>query len=124
MISMKEDMPNTSTELYELQEMPGTLIGRPVVDKHARMVGIVRGVKLLLPSFQIQLVIKGLDVEVPIDVNNVDKVGNVVSLKTDIKSMDPIEIDELLKLRRQLKDELDDKLHPDNQVASLIRPRL
>ncbi|MHA1713116.1 MAG: hypothetical protein ACTSW4_03610, partial [Candidatus Ranarchaeia archaeon] len=111
MVDVNGDTHLTATELYELEDMPGILIGRPVVDSRARMVGIIRGVKLILPTFQVQLVIKGLDVEVPIDVSNVDRVGNVVSLKTEIKSMDPIEIDELLKLRRQLKEELDDKLH-------------
>ena len=124
MVAVNIDPHLISTELYELEEMPGILIGRPVVDCRARMVGIIRGVKLIIPSFQVQLIVKGLDVEVPIDVDNVDRVGNVVSLKTEIKSMDPIEIDELLKLRRQLKEELDDKLHSENSVNKLIRPKI
>jgi len=105
-------MESVTSELYELGGMPGALVGRPVVDVDARMIGIVRSIRLTIPPFRMELMVKGLDVEIPIDVTNVAKVGSVVGLKSAIKTMEAIEIEDVSRLRRQLREEIAGKLQP------------
>ena len=41
-----DEQEKLTAELYEINPIPGNLLGLPVLDKAARMVGIVRNVKL------------------------------------------------------------------------------
>ncbi|MGQ4833226.1 MAG: hypothetical protein ACP6IS_04930 [Candidatus Asgardarchaeia archaeon] len=97
-------------ELYELETMPGILLGRVVIDSKARMVGIVRSIRVTIPSFKVELIIKGLDVEIPVDAQSVEAVGNVVKLKVPMESIDSIEIEDIIKLQRELFEEIKDRI--------------
>jgi len=108
-------------ELYEIDAIPGRLLGLPVVDKSARMIGIVRNVKLTFLPFRVELVIKGIDVEMPVDASQIEQVGTVIRLSIKMKTMENIEIEEVSKLRRQLKDEIAAKTQLQNP-SSLLRP--
>ncbi|MCD6513453.1 MAG: hypothetical protein ACTSSP_08350 [Candidatus Asgardarchaeia archaeon] len=96
-------------ELYELDNIPGVLLGRIVIDSKARMVGIVRNIRITIPTFKVELVIKGIDVEIPVDVQNIDAVGNVVRLKVPMESIDTVEIEDIIKLQKELNEEIKDR---------------
>lgn len=96
---------NVETELYELR-IPGKILGKEVVDGKARRIGIVRSIRVTLPSLKVELIIKGLDVEFPVDVENISAVGSVVQLKTAIKEAEEIELHDVLKLRKEILAEL------------------
>ena len=85
------------------------------------MIGIVRNIKLTFLPFKVELVIKGIDVEMPIDANQIEQVGTVIRLSTKMKTMETIEIEEVSKLRRQLKDEIAAKTQAQGP-PSLLRP--
>ena len=96
-------------ELYELDMLPGVLIGKAVIDKDARIVGIVRNLKVTIPDFRIELIVKGVDIEIPIDIEKVSNVGNVVQLNTSMDSMESVDIEDIVKLTKELKEELIEK---------------
>jgi hypothetical protein len=115
-LSMNEidEQEKLTAELYEIDPIPGNLLGLPVLDKAARMVGIVRNVKLNFLPFKVELVIKGLDVEMPIDSSQIEQVGTVVRLSMKIKTMETVEVEEISKLRRQLREEIIAKIQSQN----------
>jgi hypothetical protein len=101
-----EDMRSvTEAELYELM-MPGRLVGRAVIDGGARIVGIVRSIRIALPGPRIELVVKGLDVEFPVDVRNVSAVGNVIQLQNLLKDAEVVELNDIARLRKELWEEI------------------
>jgi len=102
--------PGAEVELYELEQMPGELIGKAVIDSKARMVGIVRNVKITLPTFKVEIVIKGFDVEIPVDIQNVDTVGSVVKLKIQMDTIETVEIEDIIRLRKELNEEIRERL--------------
>jgi len=83
----KETMPSVEAELYELS-MPGRLLGKEVLDNRARRIGIVRSIRIALNPTRSELIVKGAEVEFPVDFSKVDAVGTVVQLEVldDIKS--------------------------------------
>jgi hypothetical protein len=95
----------TEAELYEVM-MPGRLVGRAVIDGAARIVGIVRSIRIALPGPRVELVVKGLDVEFPVDVKNVSAVGNVIQLQTVIKDAEVVELNDIARLRKELWEEI------------------
>ncbi|MEX2705345.1 MAG: hypothetical protein ACTSP1_01335 [Candidatus Freyarchaeota archaeon] len=97
--------PGAESELYELT-IPGQLIGKVVVDSAARMVGIIRSIRVSLPPLRVELVIKGLEVEFPIDVSNVTAVGSVVQLKNVAKEAETVELRDVQRLRKELIEEI------------------
>ena len=103
-----------TAELYEIENIPGKILGLPVLDKSARIIGIVRNLKLSFLPFKIELIIKGLDVEMPIDGDHIEQIGTVVRLSTKIKTLETIEVEDVSKLRRQLKEEITAKIKTQN----------
>ncbi len=97
--------PGAESELYELI-IPGQLVGKVVVDSAARMVGIIRSIRVSLPPLRVELVIKGLEVEFPIDVSNVNAVGSVVQLKNVAKEAETVELRDVQRLRKELIEEI------------------
>lgn len=97
--------PGAESELYELV-IPGQLVGKVVVDSAARMVGIIRSIRVSLPPLRVELVIKGLEVEFPIDVSNVTAVGSVVQLKNVAKEAETVELRDVQRLRKELIEEI------------------
>ncbi|MHA2298970.1 MAG: hypothetical protein ACXAEU_13260 [Candidatus Hodarchaeales archaeon] len=93
-------------EFYEMS-LPGRILGKPVIDKAAKMVGIVRSVKIKLPPGEIYLVIKALNLEFLVPSTEVEAVGGVVQLNKILKELEMIDINDLVKLRNEVREEMD-----------------
>ncbi|MHA1144737.1 MAG: hypothetical protein ACTSRW_08375 [Candidatus Helarchaeota archaeon] len=100
----KEKGPVLEAELYELN-VPGSLILKEVMDSKAKRIGVVRCVKLTFPP-KVELIIKGLDMEIPIDYKNVSKVGTVIQLKTKIPVAEECDTNEIIRLQEEIKNEM------------------
>ncbi len=87
-------------EVYELQ-MPGNIIGKEVIDGSARRIGIVRSLRIMLPPGKVELQVKGLGVELPVDVSNITAVGNVIQLSNTVKEAEEISIVDVQRLREE-----------------------
>jgi hypothetical protein len=90
----------TEAEVYELQ-MPGNIVGKEVVDGSARRIGIVRSLRITLPPGKVELQVKGLGVELPVDVANIAAVGNVIQLSNTVKEAEEISIADVQRLREE-----------------------
>lgn len=90
----------TEAEVYELQ-MPGNIIGKEVIDGSARRIGIVRSLRIMLPPGKVELQVKGLGVELPVDVSNIAAVGNVIQLSNTVKEAEEISIADVQRLRTE-----------------------
>ncbi len=102
---------NLEAELYELS-IPGRFVGKEVIDGSARRIGIVRSVKIRVNPVKVEMVIKGLGVEFPVDIDNIQNVGNVIQLKNPVREAEDIEVKTVLMLRDELAEE----------VAAYLRP--
>ena len=87
-------------EVYEL-DMPGNIIGKEVIDGSARRIGIVRSLRITLPPGRVELQVKGLGVELPVDVANITAVGNVIQLSNTVKEAEEITITDVQRLREE-----------------------
>jgi hypothetical protein len=87
-------------EVYEL-DMPGNIIGKEVIDGSARRIGIVRSLRITLPPGRVELQVKGLGVELPVDVANITAVGNVIQLSNTVKEAEEISITDVQRLREE-----------------------
>ncbi len=92
-------------ELFELM-FPGKLIGKAVIDANARMIGVIRNIRIQIPSPTISLTVKGLDTEFTVKSEDIQAIGNVVQLNVIIKHSEPIEINDIIKLRNEIQEEL------------------
>ena len=103
---MPEKYPSTTTaEVYELQ-IPGSIVGKEVIDGSARRIGIVRSLRITIPPGKIELQIKGLGIELPIDVTNIAAVGNVIQLTKTVKEAEEISIADVQRLRSDIWKEI------------------
>ena len=92
-------------ELFELM-FPGKIIGRAVVDAEARIIGVIRNVRIQIPSPMISLVVKGLNTEFTVKAENIKAIGNVVQLNITIKHSEPIEVNDIVRLRSEIQEEI------------------
>ncbi len=92
-------------ELFELM-FPGKLIGKAVIDANARMIGVIRNIRIQIPSPTISLTVKGLDTEFTVKSEDIQAIGNVVQLNVIIKHSEPIEINDIINLRNEIQEEL------------------
>ncbi len=104
-MATKDLLVQTETELYELV-MPGKLIGKAIVDGAARLVGIVRSVKITVPPIQVDIIAKGTEIEFPINTTDIVAVGGIVQLKNVIREAEEIAIDDIIRLREEIKSEI------------------
>ena len=104
-VASKDTIAQTETELYEL-EIPGKLIGKAIVDGAARLVGIVRSVKLSVPPIRVDVIAKGMEIEFPINTTDISAVGGIVQLKNVIREAEEIAIDDIVRLREEIKGEI------------------
>ena len=102
---MTKQQIDIDLELFELI-FPGKIIGKAVVDADAQMIGVIRNVRIQLPSSTISLIVKGLNTEFTIKSGDVQAIGNVVQLNVIIKHSEPIEIHDIIKLRSEIQEEL------------------
>ncbi len=106
MVSMMAKQPiDIDLELFELM-FPGKLVGKAVIDANARMIGVIRNVRIQIPSPIISLTVKGLDTEFNVKSEDIQAIGNVVQLNVIIKHSEPIEINDIIKLRNEIQEEL------------------
>ncbi len=97
----KSGVPSMAeAEVYELQ-MPGHIVGKEVIDGSARRIGIVRSLRITLPPGKVELQVKGLGVELPVDVTNISAVGNVIQLSNTVKEAEEISISDVQRLREE-----------------------
>ncbi len=97
----KSGVPSMAeAEVYELQ-MPGHIVGKEVIDGSARRIGIVRSLRVTLPPGKVELQVKGLGVELPVDVTNISAVGNVIQLSNTVKEAEEISIADVQRLREE-----------------------
>ena len=99
-----KNSPVIQTELYELN-LPGELILKEVMDGSAKRVGVVRCVRLSFPP-KIELIVKGLDVEIPINFNDITNIGTVIQLKSKIKVAEECDVNEVVRLRSEIQQEM------------------
>ncbi|MFX1285370.1 MAG: hypothetical protein ACFFB5_17115 [Promethearchaeota archaeon] len=92
-------------ELFELM-FPGKLIGKAVIDANARMIGVIRNIRIQIPSPTISLTVKGLDTEFSVKSEDIQAIGNVVQLNVVIKHSEPVEVNDIMKLRNEIQEEL------------------
>ena len=92
-------------ELFELM-FPGKLVGKAVIDANARMIGVIRNIRIQISSPTISLTVKGLDTEFTVKSEDIQAIGNVVQLNIIIKHSEPVEINDIMKLRNEIQEEL------------------
>ncbi len=102
---MTKQQSDVDLELYELV-FPGQLIGKAIIDSEARMVGVIRNIRIQIPSSSVALIVKGLDTEFTVKAENVQAVGNVVQLNVKIQHSEPIEVNDVIRLRKEIQDEI------------------
>ncbi|MHA2217748.1 MAG: hypothetical protein ACXACY_17575 [Candidatus Hodarchaeales archaeon] len=86
---MTKQSSDIDLELYELV-FPGQLIGKAVIDSDARMVGVIRNVRIQVPS----------------STESIQAIGNVIQLNIDIKHSEPIEVTDVIRLRNEIQEEI------------------
>ena len=101
----KDDMPTIEAELYELS-MPGRILGKEVLDSRARRIGIVRSIRIALHPTRSELIVKGAEVEFPVDFSKVDTVGTVVQLNSVVNDAEELEIHDIVRLRKEVLDDI------------------
>ncbi len=97
-------------ELFELK-MPGEFIGKEVIDSEARKIGIVRNIRLKLVPLEVSLIVKGIEVEFPVNAKDVEVVGSLIKLKIPAKHSEEIEIQDVINLREEILTEMKTLLH-------------
>ena len=108
---MSPEKPNErEAELYELK-MPGEFIGKEVINSEARKIGIVRSVRLKLVPLEVSLIVKGIEIEFPVNAKDVEVVGSLIKLKIPAKYSEEIEIQDVINLREELFTEMKALLH-------------
>ncbi len=100
------------TEFYELA-VPGRIVGKEIIDAEARRVGICHSVKFrvmvdkkgeLKP--QLSLVIKGLDIEFDVSIDDVEIVGNVIKLKILARQADELHVRDVIRIQEEIASEI------------------
>ncbi|UCE11603.1 MAG: hypothetical protein JSW61_06635 [Candidatus Thorarchaeota archaeon] len=100
-----EPMASVEAELYELS-MPGRLLGKEVLDSRARRIGIVRSIRISLNPTRSELIVKGAEVEFPIDFEKIAGVGSVVQLNSEVRESEEIEIHDVVRLQKEVLDDI------------------
>jgi sporulation protein YlmC with PRC-barrel domain len=100
-----EALPSVEAELYELN-MPGRILGKEVLDSRARRIGIVRSIRIGLNPTRSEMIVKGAEVEFPVDFSKVETVGTIVQLNSVVKDAEEIEIHDVIRLQKEVLDEV------------------
>ncbi|MFO7836133.1 MAG: hypothetical protein ACOC3C_02225 [Candidatus Thorarchaeota archaeon] len=100
-----ETKPSIEAELYELS-MPGRLLGKEVLDSRARRIGIVRSIRISLHPTRSELIVKGAEVEFPVDFEKIAEVGTVVQLNSVVNEAEEIEVHDVIRLQKEVLDDI------------------
>ena len=107
-------VPEKSTEreaeLYELG-MPGEFLGKEVIDSEARKIGVVRSIRMKLVPLEVSVIVKGIEVEFPVNARDIEVVGGIIKLKIPAKHSDEIDIQDVINLREEIFTEMKAQLH-------------
>jgi sporulation protein YlmC with PRC-barrel domain len=101
----KDDMPSIEAELYELS-MPGRILGKEVLDSRARRIGIVRSIRIALHPTRTELIVKGAEVEFPVDFSKIENIGTVVQLNSVVNDAEELEIHDVVRLQKEVLDDI------------------
>ena len=104
-MTTKEAMPTIEAELYELS-MPGRILGKEVLDNRARRIGIVRSIRIALHPTRSELIVKGAEVEFPVDFSKVETVGTVVQLSSTVSDAEELEPHDVIRLQKEVLDDI------------------
>jgi hypothetical protein len=99
--------PITQVEFFETI-FPGKLCGKEVVDKQSRRIGIIKHIIVEYLPWKVSLIVKGLNIEIPVDIREVENIGTLVQLKTKITALPEINVNDLIRIRDEVKEELKD----------------
>jgi sporulation protein YlmC with PRC-barrel domain len=105
LMTIDEALPSVEAELYELN-MPGRILGKEVLDSRARRIGIVRSIRIGLNPTRSEMIVKGAEVEFPVDFSKVETVGTIVQLNSVVKDAEEIEIHDVIRLQKEVLDEV------------------
>ena len=105
----KNKYPLYQTEFFEAT-FPGNLVGKEILDKSARRLGVVKSIKIEYLPWKIFLIVKGINLELPVDISEVENIGSVIQLKTKITAMPEINISDVIKIKKEIKDEIEEIL--------------
>ncbi len=95
-----------SIELYEINTVPGKLIGKAVIDGNAQLIGVIRSIRVQVPPGTVEFVVKGLNIEFTIDSKDIQTIGGVVQLNRSLNHVEPIDVSDVLHLRDEIKVEI------------------
>ena len=109
-MTKKKQQPLNHTDFFEAR-FPGKLVGKEVLDKDSRRLGIIKAIRVEYLPWNVSLIIKGLNVELPVNFSEVESIGTVVILKTRISVFPEIDINNLITLREEVKEDLKDIFH-------------
>lgn len=106
-------MPTTKeTEVYEMM-VPGTLVGKEIIDSDARRIGVCRSIKIRFPQNKknelkhaLFLVIKGLDIEFDVSIDDVEVIGNIIKLKIPARQADDLQVADVLRIQEDIAGEI------------------
>ncbi|MHA1229059.1 MAG: hypothetical protein ACTSRP_00335 [Candidatus Helarchaeota archaeon] len=103
----KKKQPLYQVEFYE-SNFPGKLVGKEVIDKDSRRLGLVKSIRLEYFPWRVSLMVRGINIEIPVELSEVSSIGTVIQLKTKITAMPELGVTDVMRLRNEIKEELKD----------------
>ncbi|MFW9997807.1 MAG: hypothetical protein ACFFD4_37550 [Candidatus Odinarchaeota archaeon] len=95
----------TYVKLYELP-FPGLITGRPIIDASNRFIGLTRNFVIVLPEWEIKIVLKGLDIETEISASEISKTNGTILLKKNLDHLAELQVTDLSVVRDNIREEL------------------
>ncbi|MHA1792934.1 MAG: hypothetical protein ACTSVI_09845 [Promethearchaeota archaeon] len=99
-------------EFYEMS-VPGMLVGKEIIDSNARRIGLCHSLKIRFAKNKknelistIMLVIKGLDIEFDIPIDDIEVIGNVIKLKVPGNQADELQVKDVIRLQEDIAGEI------------------
>ncbi len=102
----KESKPIENIELLEFGHIPGKIVGKVVIDSRSHIIGVVRSLMLTLPNAKLKLVVKGLNSEFFVPIEDIIGIGSVIQLSNTYKAAEPIDFNEILPIIKEIKNEI------------------
>ncbi|TFF89414.1 MAG: hypothetical protein EU549_00695 [Promethearchaeota archaeon] len=107
-------MPRKKNPMHEAEffesRFPGKLVGKEVLDKDSRRLGIIKSIRVEYLPWKVSLIVKGINIEIPVELSEIQNIGTVVQLKTKITAMPEINVHDLIRIREDIKEELQDTI--------------
>ncbi len=96
-----------STELFE-KKFPGLFIGKAVVDKDAKYVGVVKSLKFTFPEAKLSILIQGINsqgrnIELEVPIEKINAVGNIVKVSESFENIRSMNERDIILIRREIQ---------------------